>query len=135
MTEITKKEIYEQQYAHFGRMNNLLYQMPPIFSTILGGLWYFGASYLGKDNVVAVGVFGFAALAACCFTIALRRFRLAFNAYIDNINKLDGDYKVSIQNSCWPSTIDAMTVLVAVAAIISIAGSVYAGMGWAPSEP
>jgi len=126
MTEVTEKEIYEQQYEHFRSMNGLLYQMPVIFSTILGGLWYFAASYLGKDRLVSTGVFVFAAIAASCFTIALQRFRLAFNAYLDNLNKLDGKYKVTLKHSCLPSTLSAMVFLVIAAAAVSLAGAVYA---------
>ena len=122
---VTAKDIYEQQYAHFRAMNDILYKMPPIFSTILGGLWYFAASYVGKDKVIASGVFAFAAVAAACFVIALQRFKLAFNGYIDNLNRLDGEYKVTIKNSCWPSTLSAMTALVVAALAVSIIGAVY----------
>jgi hypothetical protein len=126
VTNITVKEIYEQQYEHFRSMNGLLYQMPIIFSTILGGLWYFAASYLGKDRIVSTGVFVFAAIAAVCFTIALQRFRLAFNGYIDNLNKFDGEYRVTLKQSALPSTLAAMIFLVMSAAFVSVAGAVYA---------
>jgi hypothetical protein len=33
---VTVKNIYEQQYAHFRGMNDILYKMPPIFATVLG---------------------------------------------------------------------------------------------------
>jgi hypothetical protein len=126
--KVTTKDIYEQQYAHFRAMNDILYKIPPIFSTILGGLWYFAASYIGKDKIVACGVFGFAAVAAACFIIALQRFRLAFNGYIDNLNRLDGDYKVTLKASCWPSTISAIMILVLAALGVSIVGGVYAAL-------
>jgi hypothetical protein len=123
---VTVKEIYEQQYAHFRAMNDILYKMPPIFSTILGGLWYFAASYIGKDRIIASGVFIFAAIAAACFTIALQRFRRAFTGYIDNLNRFDGEYKVTLKSSCWPSTLNAMTILVVAAFIVSSIGAIYA---------
>lgn len=123
---VTKKEIYEQQYAHFRAMNDILYKMPPIFSTILGGLWYFAASYIGRDKFIASSVFLFSAIAAGCFIIALQRFQLAFSAYIDNLNRFDGDFKVTLKSSSWPSTISAMTGLVVTAFIISILGALYA---------
>ena len=123
---VTVKEIYEQQYAHFRAMNDILYKIPPIFSTILGGLWYFAASYIGKDRIIACGVFIFAAIAAACFTIALQRFRLAFTGYIDNLNRFDGEYKVTLKSSCWPSTLNAMTLLVVTALVVSTIGAIYA---------
>jgi hypothetical protein len=125
---ITAKDIYEQQYAHFRGMNDILYKMPPIFSTILGGLWYFAASYVGKDKVIACGVFAFAAIASACFVVALQRFNLAFTGYLNNLNRLDGDYRVTLKNSSWPSTITAMTILVLAAFIVSVVGGFYAAM-------
>ena len=122
---VTPKDIYEQQYAHFRAMNDILYKMPPIFSTILGGLWYFAASYIGKDRVIAAGVFAFAAIAAACFVIALQKFKLAFSGYIDNLNRFDGDYKVTLKGSSWPTTISAMTALVVAALAMSIVGAIY----------
>jgi|SRR5579871_542170 len=119
-----ERDIYQQQYAHFGRMNDILYKMPPIFATILGGLWYFAVSFYEKDRVIAAAVFVFSAVASACFMIALIRFRLAFNAYIDNINKLDGPLKVSIQSK-WPSTINAMIFLLLAGFVISLLGSIY----------
>lgn len=41
-------EIYRQQYAHFSRMNDLFYKLPIGFSTIIGGLWFFGASMIER---------------------------------------------------------------------------------------
>ena len=124
--EVDVKEIYKQQYAHFGRMNDVLYKMPPIFSTILGGLWYFAVSSLTTDPSISIGVFGFAAVASLCFIVTLRRFRLAFNEYLDNINRFDRSYKVSIKSSRWPSAITAMTFLIGTAFIVSLAGTIYA---------
>ena len=80
-------------------------------------------------DLVSIAVFGFAAVAGCCFVIALQRFRLAFNAYIDNINRLDGPYKVSIKDTSWPSTIGAMIALVVVTVLVSLSGAIYAAVG------
>jgi hypothetical protein len=120
------REIYQQQYAHFGRMNETLYKMPPIFATIIGGLWYFGAAYLNSDKVISAGVFLFTAFSGGCFIIALKRFSLAFSRYIDNINKMDGDMKVTLRDSAWPSTISVMMALIIVTIVISLGGVLYA---------
>jgi len=71
-------------------MNDILYKLPPLFSTIIGALWFFAVSCMDKDRVISMFVFLFAAACCVCFCIIMRRFRLAFNAYIDNINKMDG---------------------------------------------
>lgn len=126
--QIGLKDIYQQQYAHFGRMNDTLYKMPPIFSAIIGGLWYFAAGQIKVDRIVASAVFIFAGVACVCFVIAIKRFRLAFSAYIDNLNKMDGAMKVTIRGSRWPSTLAAMTWLVEVAGVMSFAGAVYAAI-------
>jgi hypothetical protein len=120
------KEVYQQQYAHFGRMNDTLYKMPPIFSAVIGGLWYFGAAYLGSDRIIAAAVFVFCAFAGCCFIVAVKRFALAFSRYIDNINLMDGDLKVTIRDSKLPSAITAMVAMLVAAIVISVGGAVYA---------
>ena len=61
MTEITIVDKYQQQYAHFGRMNDILYKLPPLFSTIIGALWFFAVSYIDKDRFISMFVFLFAA--------------------------------------------------------------------------
>lgn len=52
-------EIYRQQYAHFSRMNDLFYKLPIGFSTVIGGLWFFGTSMIEKDQFFAAVVFLF----------------------------------------------------------------------------
>src|SRR5437870_1650113 len=121
--QIGIKDIYQQQYANFGRMNETLYKMPPIFSAIIGGLWYFAVGQIRIDHVIGSAVFIFAGAACVCFIIALQRFRLAFSAYIDNLNKMDGAMKVTIRDSQWPSTVAVMTWLVGVAGVMSFAGA------------
>ncbi|WP_157783754.1 hypothetical protein [Bradyrhizobium liaoningense] len=44
----------------------------------------------------------------------------------DNLNKMDGDLKVSIKPSKLPSTIATIQYLQWAAAIISLAGAIYA---------
>lgn len=100
MTEITRAEIYKEQYAHFRSMNDILYKIPPLFTAILGGLWYFAVLNLEKDKWISSTIFAFAAVASVCFVNVMQRFRMAFNSYIDNLNQMDGDMKVSIKPSC-----------------------------------
>jgi len=126
MTEITNAERYKEQYAHFRSMNDILYKIPPIFTAILGGLWYFAVSNLDKYKWVACAVFLFCAIASVCFINIMQRFRMAFNAYIDNLNKMDGEMKVSIKPSKLPSTIATIQYLLWAAAAISLAGAIYA---------
>lgn len=125
MGAISRNDRYKQHYEHFGRMNNLLYQMPAMFAIILGGLWFFAASYISKDPIIASAIFAFALAAGICFIISLQRFRMAFNAYIDNVNKMDGDMRVTLRSSRLPSVISAMQGLLWASLLISTLGFFY----------
>jgi hypothetical protein len=127
MAEISDLDRYKEQYAHFRSMNDILYKIPPIFTAIIGGLWYFAASNIEQDKLVAFTVFAFCAIASVCFVNVMQRFRLAFNGYINNLNKLDGDMKVSIESSL-PSTIGTIQLLLWTAAVVSVGGSIYSAM-------
>lgn len=126
MTEITRAEIYKEQYAHFRSMNDILYKIPPLFTAILGGLWYFAVLNLEKDKWISCAIFVFAAIASVSFVNVMQRFRMAFNSYIDNLNKMDGDMRVSIKPSRLPSTIVTVQLLLWAAAVISVLGVLYA---------
>ncbi len=58
-----------------------------------------------KETLRSFGEVPFAACLAVVFILVMHRFRLAFNAYIDNINEMDGDHKISLKHSKAPSTI------------------------------
>jgi hypothetical protein len=126
MGEITRTDIYREQYAHFRSMNDSLYKIPPLFTAILGGLRYFAVINLEKDKWIACAVFAFAAIGSICFVNIMQRFRLAFNSYIDNLNQMDGDMKVSTKPSCFPSTIVTIQLLLWAAALVSVLGIFYA---------
>src|SRR4051794_18903732 len=85
-------EVYKEQYAHFRSMSDTLYKIPPIFTAVIGALWFLASQNLTADRWVARAVFLFAALACVAFVNVMARFRQAFNGYIDNLNKLDGDF-------------------------------------------
>lgn len=97
MRDISRADIYREQYAHFRSMIDILYKIPPLFTAVLGGLWYFAVLNLEKDKWIACAVFAFAT--SVCFVNVMQRFRIAFNSYIDNLNQMDGDMKVSIKTS------------------------------------
>lgn len=121
-------DIYREQYAHFRSMNDILYKIPPLFTVALGGLWYFAASQLKTDRVVAAGIFFFCVILSIAFINIMGRFGKAFNGYLDNLNKLDGDYRVTLKPSGLPSTVKTIQLLLWVSAIASIIGSVHAIM-------
>lgn len=123
---IRTADIYREQYAHFRSMNDILYKIPPLFTVALGGLWYFAASQLQTDRVVAAGIFIFCVILSVAFINIMGRFGRAFNGYLDNLNKFDGEYRVSLKPSGWPSTVKTIQLLLWVSAIVSIIGAVHA---------
>ncbi len=125
MPEIELVEKYKQQYAHFGRMNDILYKLPVLFSTLIGALWYFSFSFMEKDRFLSLMVLLFAACLAVVFILVMHRFRLAFNAYIDNINEMDGDHKISLKHSKAPSTIALIQYSLLIACILSVISGGY----------
>lgn len=127
--DVSVKDIYKEQYAHFRAMNDILYKIPPLFSVAIGGLWYFAASQLKTDRVIAVAIFFFAAVVSVASVFIMGRFSKAFSLYITNLNKLDGGYAVSLKDKDkkWPpSTVKIIQFLLWVAAAISCAGVIYA---------
>ncbi len=126
MSEISRSDIYREQYAHFRSMNDILYKIPPLFTAVLGGLWYFAVINLEKDKWISCAIFAFAAVASVCFVNVMQRFRMAFSSYIDNLNQMDGDMKVSIKSSRFPSTIATVQFLLCAAGLVSFFGLLYA---------
>lgn len=123
--QVETAEIYRQQYAHFGRMNDILYKLPAFYSTIMGGLWYFAANYAEKDRIISFAIFVFAAFICRTFANMTKRFGRAFKAYINNINKLDREYAISISDPNEKSSIRSIQTGLYAAMIISISGALY----------
>jgi len=126
MKPIDPNEIYRQQYAHFSRMNDILYKLPVLFSSLIGALWYFSFTFLQESRFVSAVVLVFAALLSVIFVLVVERFRLAFNGYIDNINKMDGEMKVTLKGSKKSlSTMRLIQIALGSAAFLSVLSFVY----------
>lgn len=67
LIKVDISEIHRQQYAHFGRMNDILYRLPVLFSTLIGGLWFFAFSQNEKNVPAAVVVLTFSAFLSVVF--------------------------------------------------------------------
>jgi hypothetical protein len=126
--EIPALEIYKQQYAHFGRMNDLIYKLPTLYSALIGALWFF--AYTAKNEPpIATAVFLFAAVICFHSIYVTRRFKTAFSLYLDRINVFDREYKVTIRPTegqpKTASTLEAFCRMLLVAFVISIGGAIY----------
>lgn len=124
--EVKVTDIYREQYSHFRSMNDILYKIPPLFTLAIGGLWYFAVSQMPKDRIISVGVFVLAAILCLCFENIMWRFGAAFSAYIANLNRLDGNYAVTITGTRRPSTVKTVRYLLWLCALVSILGATYA---------
>lgn len=99
MDDISITEKYKQQYAHFGRLNDILYRLPVLFSTVIGGLWYFAYSALNHNRFISIVVLLFTIVLCVVFYFIMERFKSAFNGYINNLNKMDGDMCITIKGT------------------------------------
>jgi len=119
-------DVYREQYAHFRSMNDILYKIPPLFTVALGGLWYFAASQLKTDRIIAAGIFIFCVILSLAFINIMDRFGRAFNGYLNNLNKLDGEYRVTLKPSRMPSTVKTIKLLLLASAVASLVGAGHA---------
>lgn len=133
---VTMAEIYKAQYVHFGRLSDSIYKIPSIFSSIMGGLWYFATQHLKDSPHLSAVVFAFAALCGFAALIALKNLRDYVNAYATNLNNMDGPWKVtskSVAAGGGPerrtSTLRAMIYLMYSATALSVAGAVLSALG------
>ena len=124
--QIPIEEKYRQQYQHFSRMNDLLYKLPVLFSAPIGGFWYFGYSIKSEDPYISVLIYIVASIFGLACWQVMCRFSLAINAYIKNINKMDGDeLKISITQERSPSVVDAIKYLLIFSVVISLIVASY----------
>lgn len=117
-------EIYKQQYAHFGRMNEILYKLPVLYATLVGALWYVALTQFKDDRVIAVGVLLFAAVLCWSFIITTQRFRQAFSRYLDNINRFDGEFAVTLPRDKL-TTVRTIITVVWAALFLSVAAAIH----------
>lgn len=94
---VTDVEVYKQQSARFQNLNDSLYRIPPIFSTVIGGLWYFSFSQSSHNIVLAEGILIFAAAVGLAGGNALLQLRLAINGYLDQINQFESGHAVTLR--------------------------------------
>ena len=108
---ITDLEIYKQQSEQFRQMSREIYTFPAVLSTILGGLFYFAASYHNESSTVTILVLGFAALVSLSSSVIVMRFRKAYNLYINSINAFEREHAITLAGSKGPSTLRIITWL------------------------
>lgn len=122
-------DIYRVQAARLSNLNDSLYQIPPIFSTVIGGLWYFGTLQIPAHRPIAFVAFVFAIGVGLAGAVSVYRLRLATNKYYDNMEVFEREFHVTTRGGRIPSTVRAMTWMMLLSALLSLIGSVYALIG------
>nr|NUR36591.1 hypothetical protein [Sphingomonas sp.] len=87
-TGLTDQTKYEQLCTDFRALNAILWQMPVIFTTLTGGLWFSVAS-LDLTNHARTLILEFAALANLIMIAALIRLRIIMESQRQGIARLD----------------------------------------------
>jgi hypothetical protein len=123
---ISSLDIYKVQADRISNLNTTLYQTPPIFSTVIGGLWYFAATQITTQRAIAVGSFLFAIAVGLVGAASIYRLRLSMNEYYQNLEKFEGEFSVKTQGVSWvPSTVKALTALLLFSSFLSAVGAIY----------
>ena len=132
---VTEAEIYKQQSARFQNLNDTLYRIPPLFSTVIGGLWYFAASQSGHNLILAEGILLFAVGVGLAGGNALMQLRLAINGYLNQLNQFESGHVVSIKppvpsgderDTIFPpiSTVRGLAYLLFLSSVLSLIGMI-----------
>lgn len=124
-----EKACYEQNCQLFGRLSQIMYQIPLIAMTLTGGLWYGAATLTTIDSTVKVGLLLLAAIANFSLIFIINRIRDVMEAYLVKIEEFhphgfakttdDDDALFPYQNRGVCNTFSAM---MGIAVLMSIIG-------------
>lgn len=121
-------EIYREQRAAHGRLEDSAYKALPAYATVVGGLWFFATTTLDKHPIVGVGVFLFAAVSAGAFALASRRHQHVGNNLLRHFDRWEGPLNTKPPPVRSPQTLTTMIGLLCVSATLSLLGAAYAGV-------
>lgn len=125
--EIPALDIYKAHCAKAQSAVDSLYKMPPIFSTIIGGLWYFASQQAASRPLMAAAVFLFAAAVGLAASVALWRNRMTMNGYLDSVQRFEGPYGFSLRGrSRLPSVTRTFIAMLLFSGALSVAGAIAA---------
>lgn len=126
--QVTLANIYQAQTSHVTNMTDRLFSMPVSFATVVGGAWVLAGTFAKESPEIAGLLFFFSFLCACAFSNVVFRFGKAYKCYLDNLNKIEGEWKVTIKEVKGPSTVNTIISLLIAAGIVSLGVSVYFGV-------
>ena len=132
---LTDAEVYRNQYQFLVHINQIYNQRPPIFATIIGGLWYVAADSMKKDTTISTGIFVFSALVCLFFLTMMIRLRDSIRVYMKSIAKFEGSKAVTIPAPRIMHTSTALNMLMVMAFLISVLGAAYSKIQGRSSGP
>lgn len=120
------KVCYEQNFEQFRSLNQIMWQVPVIATTLTGGLW-FGAASVGRMPGFQYLLLLLAAISNLGLIVVLTRVRFVMEAYLEAIKKFNpGGYVAAQGKGVFARAAVATTfrVLLALSAVISVGGMV-----------
>ena len=123
-TSIPTLEIYKLQSARFTNLNDTLYRVPPIFGTVIGGLWYFAAQPNPAQRFIPAMAFALAVLVGWTGVVAVGRLTGYMTAYLDNLARFEAPH--AIARVPGRSTAGAILLLLYGSILLSMVGAMLA---------
>lgn len=120
------KVCYEQNFEQFRSLNQIMWQVPVIATTLTGGLW-FGAASVGPMQGFQYLLLLLAALSNLGLIVVLTRVRFVMEAYLEAIKRFNpGGYVTAQGKGVFARAAVATTfrILLATSAVISVVGMV-----------
>lgn len=87
-------EIYKMQSARFTNLNDTLYRVPPVFGTVIGGLWYFAVQQMPGLRIISAMMFLLAGLVGMSGVIAMSRLRGYMTSYLNNLAHFEAPHDI-----------------------------------------
>lgn len=128
--QVEKIEIYKAHCARASAAIEHLYKLPPVFATVIGGLWFFATQQLATHRFLSVAIFLFAACVALVGDVSFRRIRDAMNGYLDSIALFEGHHAFSMKaGPKGMSVARAFAWLMTLSYGLSLIAAAYAAVG------
>lgn len=126
-------EFHKLQWENYGRTHNVMYALPALFVTVVGGLWFFSFQALEKDKGVSLIVMIFAAICSLLFAGIIGRFEHVTAEYLKMFEKREGNLGPKIDGWNMNSGVTAI-IIMAFACAFSCLGIFYIAQCKSPDK-
>lgn len=115
-------KLHEIQWQNYKRTHDVFYHLPAIYSTIIGGLWYFSYSITTKDSWLSFSIILFSAICSASFLVAITRFEYVLGNQIHYLNERELGIGPNITRSIFNAG-NAGILILSFATVISAAAA------------